>query len=170
MPGPSPAKARAHVVEILGQSVNHAIGLRESLEAERQALQENDADALHLAVGQKESWINQLKELEQSRARICEDAGFAIRIGLVGSDRATQRRAVRGRCHDARPPGASRGIRRRREQRYEAERTVRYSTVDRRRRERNAPRVIRFAPLERHASGQPRAAKRHDPPIERFFF
>jgi len=76
MSRPTPDSARKQIVEIIGNSVYHALGLKESLADEHTALQQQDMDALRLAVDNKSSCVAALQTLEQRRAEFCVTAGF----------------------------------------------------------------------------------------------
>lgn len=71
-----PHIARGRIVDILGKSVFQALGLKESLEDERRALETRDLEALDLAVTNKGICIEELRSLESARANVCVDAGF----------------------------------------------------------------------------------------------
>jgi len=76
MSRPSPATARAKLVDIIGNSVFHALGLKESLEEERAALESQDMDALHAAVESKSACVEKLHTLDGERVALCHEAGF----------------------------------------------------------------------------------------------
>lgn len=76
MTRPSPTKARSRVVEVLGDSVLHVMGLKESLEQERAALEDQDTDALSDAVLLKSDCVAKLQDLESQRTGLCEGYGF----------------------------------------------------------------------------------------------
>lgn len=71
-----PHIARSRIIDILGKSVFQALGLKESLEDERRALETQDLKALDLAVTSKGLCIAELQTLESARATVCVDAGF----------------------------------------------------------------------------------------------
>lgn len=73
---PSPSDARNKIVEVLGESVYHALGLKESLQEEHSALEVQDAEALHDAVSIKSGCVTKLSELERQRSDLCEASGF----------------------------------------------------------------------------------------------
>lgn len=77
MPRPEPATARSEIVEIIGNSVYHALGLKETLEEEREALRAQDMDKLQAALDMKASCVAELQGMEQKRQVLCEAAGFA---------------------------------------------------------------------------------------------
>ncbi len=77
MPRPSPAEARTQIAEIIGDSVIHALGLKESLEDERKALETQDIDALGTVVHQKSACAEKLQILDQERGTLCQECGFS---------------------------------------------------------------------------------------------
>lgn len=76
MTRPSPSEARERMSAVLGQSVYHALGLKELLAEERNALELKDADALEQTVESKGRCIDKLQALEKDRAALCEASGF----------------------------------------------------------------------------------------------
>jgi flagellar biosynthesis/type III secretory pathway chaperone len=76
MTTPSPTDTRKHIVEVLGESVYHALGLLETLKNERTALETQDDTALLEAVNAKSSCVSELRDLESKRQNICETIGF----------------------------------------------------------------------------------------------
>lgn len=76
MSRPSPDSTRQQAVEIIGNCVYHALGLKESLEDERRALEQQDMTALHAAVESKSMCVRQLQTLDQAREELCTTAGF----------------------------------------------------------------------------------------------
>ena len=64
------------LVEVVGDSVYQAMGLKECLEDERKALEAQDAEALFTAIECKEKCINKLQSLENQRSRLGATAGF----------------------------------------------------------------------------------------------
>ncbi len=70
------AETRARIVDILGTSVLHAMGLKESLVAEKTALEHQDVAALELAIQGKSRCVSELQTLESERTGICAAAGF----------------------------------------------------------------------------------------------
>lgn len=76
MSRPTPAEARTRIVELLGDSVLHALGLKESLQNERKALESQDAEALTQAVTVKSDCVARLAALDDARRSFCTDAGF----------------------------------------------------------------------------------------------
>ena len=77
MARPDPAEAREQVVDLIGASVVEACGLRDALEIEREALERQDADALHTVVVNKTDCTEKLQTLDLQRGALCEDWGFA---------------------------------------------------------------------------------------------
>ena len=73
----SRTEARNDIVEILGDTVLHALGLKESLIDERQALEKQDMEAIDAAVDCKSSCVEKLRLLDQERDRVCRSFGFA---------------------------------------------------------------------------------------------
>ena len=76
MSRPSPADARSQLVEVIGESVYHALGLKESLEEERKALETQDMEALTAAVESKGVCVAELQGLDSKRVALCEAWGF----------------------------------------------------------------------------------------------
>lgn len=76
MAAPDPAAARKQIVEIIGDCVFHALGLMETLQDERKALEEQDMDALKSAVDSKGKCVNDLRTMEDRRRNLCAAAGF----------------------------------------------------------------------------------------------
>ena len=77
MTRPAPADVRAQAVELLGDSIFHALGLKESLQEERKALEAQDMDALQAAVDGKSACVENLQALDARRIALCESSGFA---------------------------------------------------------------------------------------------
>ena len=73
---PDPESARKELVELIGSSVYHALGLKESLEDEYRALEIQDMDALQEALNNKARCVEQLQLLEEQRRACCSSAGF----------------------------------------------------------------------------------------------
>jgi len=80
MARPTPGEARQRIVEIIGSSVYHALGLKESLEDERKALAAQDIDALNRAIDNKSRCVATLQTLEQDRRRLCSISGHGEAI------------------------------------------------------------------------------------------
>ncbi len=77
MTRPTPAEGRKEIAGIIGRSVSHARNLKESLEVERNALENQDADALQDVVVSKNDSAEQLQTLDLQRSALCESWGFA---------------------------------------------------------------------------------------------
>lgn len=77
MQRPDSANARAQLVKIIGDCVYHAIGLKETLEEERKALEEQDMTALSAAIDDKTKCVDELRLGEQQRTDLCAAAGFS---------------------------------------------------------------------------------------------
>ena len=77
MTTPSPTSTRKQMVDVLGESVYHAMGLLETLKDERTALETQDDTALLEAVTAKSSCVSELRDLEGKRRQLCEAIGFA---------------------------------------------------------------------------------------------
>ncbi|MEM8682558.1 MAG: flagellar protein FlgN [Pseudomonadota bacterium] len=69
--------ARAQIVEILGCSIFHAKGLKESLGSEKDALATQDMDALMAAIEDKGTQVRELQVLDVKRGELCRESGFA---------------------------------------------------------------------------------------------
>lgn len=76
MPDISRDEARSRIVDIIGDSVYQALGLKEALEDERRALEAEDMDSLNAIVDSKTRCVEQLQQLDQQRATLCEQWGF----------------------------------------------------------------------------------------------
>lgn len=73
---PGPDNSRKQIVEIVGNCVYHALGLKESLADELRALEQQDMDALRTAVDNKSHCVDALRTLEEERRDVCAAAGF----------------------------------------------------------------------------------------------
>ena len=73
----SPSDARSQIVDIIDDAVHHALGLKESLEDERKALEKQDMDAIHMSVENKSACVEALRKLDQKRDELCQSLGFA---------------------------------------------------------------------------------------------
>ncbi len=60
MPTTTPDEARARIVDVIGDSVYQALGLKEALEDERKALESQNIEALDAIVGTKSRCAEQL--------------------------------------------------------------------------------------------------------------
>lgn len=76
MSKPSPDKLRTRLERILGDSVYCALGLKEILEDERSALEEQDTVKLTETAAIKEKCIRKLQRLEKERSQISVESGF----------------------------------------------------------------------------------------------
>ncbi len=76
MSQPERQAIRSRMSDVLGSSVYHALGLKESLVVERKALETQDVDALHAALEDKSRCVRELQDLEAERARICDESGI----------------------------------------------------------------------------------------------
>lgn len=65
------------MLEVLGECVYQALGLRESLQDERHALEKQDNEALDSALTIKGVCVQRLRELDKRRTDICAACGFA---------------------------------------------------------------------------------------------
>lgn len=70
-------EARRQIVEIIGNCVYHALGLMETLEEERKALEQQDMAALSTVIESKGRCVNDLRSVEEERKQVCIDAGFS---------------------------------------------------------------------------------------------
>lgn len=73
----SPTKARSQITDLIGDSVYQALGLKEALEEERQALETQDMDRLNAVVDGKTTCVEKLRLLDEKRATLCKQLGFA---------------------------------------------------------------------------------------------
>ncbi len=69
-------ETRDRIVRILTESVDCALGLKETLVAERDALERRDTISLNTAAVSKAALIRKLAGLNESRGKISEQAGF----------------------------------------------------------------------------------------------
>jgi len=67
---------RNQIVKILGESVDCALGLKETLVEERDALERRDTVSLNTAAMSKASLIRKLARLNEARGEVSEQAGF----------------------------------------------------------------------------------------------
>jgi len=68
---------RRRIVEIIGNCVYQALGLKETLEDERKALVAQDMTALRTALESKGKCVAELRSMEDARNNLCVAAGFA---------------------------------------------------------------------------------------------
>ena len=76
MPKPTPQYCKAELERMMIDCVNHAIGLREILSAERDALEHQDTTTLSKLAIDKEVCIGNLEQLETERAKQSVACGF----------------------------------------------------------------------------------------------
>ena len=76
MSQPSPTDTRKQVVDLLGESVLLALGLKETLQNERRALEDQDVGELNSIVSTKSECVGKLQQLEEQRRALCETSGF----------------------------------------------------------------------------------------------
>ena len=76
MSSPNRADFRKRLTDVIGTSVLHAMGLRESLVEEKSALERQDLAALDCAVEAKSRCVNDLAALDSKRSGLCTQAGF----------------------------------------------------------------------------------------------
>jgi len=67
---------RDRLEQLLRAGVDCANGLKEVLNDERTALEDQDTDALNTAAQHKQSFLTQLETLETERREICQTSGF----------------------------------------------------------------------------------------------
>jgi flagellar biosynthesis/type III secretory pathway chaperone len=77
MPRISRAEARSQIVDIVGESLSQALGLKASLEDEREALETQDIDALDAVVTSKSAYAENLQVLDRRRGALCQEWGFS---------------------------------------------------------------------------------------------
>lgn len=76
MTDPDKQLARRQLVDVLGDCVYHALGLKQCLQDEFRALQDQDMDGLGAAVDNKSRCTNALQDLDVKRLEFCNAAGF----------------------------------------------------------------------------------------------
>ena len=76
MTSPVPADFRKRLADVIGTSVLHAMGLRESLVEEKSALERQDLSALDSVVEAKSRCVKDLAALDSKRSGLCAQAGF----------------------------------------------------------------------------------------------
>ncbi len=77
MPTVSPDHAREEIVSILSDTMYQALGLKESLEDERKALETENMEAIEQAVQVKSLCVQTLQRLDSERDSLCGGWGFA---------------------------------------------------------------------------------------------
>ena len=73
----SPNDARDKFVNLLNDTVYQALGLKETLEEERKALESQDMERIESAVENKSACVNSLQKLDRQRIDWCNSSGFA---------------------------------------------------------------------------------------------
>ena len=73
---PAGHESRDSMLEVLGECVYQALGLKESLQDERSALESRDSDALDAALAVKGGCVQRLQDLDRRRSELCRDCGF----------------------------------------------------------------------------------------------
>ncbi len=81
----SPDDTRDRIVEILSESVRCALGLKETLAEEREALERRDTVSLNSAAVSKTALIRQLAKLNEARSEVSEQAGFGSSTGKMAA-------------------------------------------------------------------------------------
>lgn len=76
MPTINPSKARTQIVDLLGDTVLQALGLKAILEDERNALEKQDVEAIEATIQSKSECVEQLQILDRKRERLCKSWGF----------------------------------------------------------------------------------------------
>ena len=76
MARPDATSARRRMTELLGDSVYQALGLKETLDDERDALKHQDVESLLTVLEQKETCVRALRRLDEQRSELCASAGF----------------------------------------------------------------------------------------------
>lgn len=77
MPSSSPIETRDRFIDLLNDSVYQALGLKETLEEERKALESQDMERIERAVDDKSACVSRLQKLDEQRIEWCTAAGFA---------------------------------------------------------------------------------------------
>ena len=72
-----PQDARTQCVELLNDTVYQALGLKEILLEEHNALQVQDTDSLEASVENKSECVARLQQLDKQRIDLCAACGFA---------------------------------------------------------------------------------------------
>ena len=76
MTRPDATSARSRMTDLLGDSVYQALGLMETLDDERQALEQQDVATLLTILDRKEQCVRELRKLDEQRSELCAAAGF----------------------------------------------------------------------------------------------
>ena len=77
VPSLSASEARTQFVNLLNDTVHQALGLKESLEDERKALESQDMELIEAAVESKNSCVVKLQDLDNKRVALCSACGFS---------------------------------------------------------------------------------------------
>lgn len=80
-----PQDARTQCVQLLNDSVYQALGLKEILLEEHEALQAQDTDRLEASVANKSACVARLQQLDTQRIDLCTACGF-----MAGPDQMSQ--------------------------------------------------------------------------------
>lgn len=70
-------ETRDRIIKVLTESVDCALGLKETLVDERDALERRDTISLHTAAASKAGLIRKLANLNETRGEISKQAGFS---------------------------------------------------------------------------------------------
>lgn len=73
---PDIEEARRQIVEVIGDCAYHALALAESLADEKRALEEQDMDALDIAISNKSQCVTELRNFEDQRKTLCSASGI----------------------------------------------------------------------------------------------
>ena len=76
MSNTSASDTRDRIVKVLSESVTCALGLKETLVEERDALERRDTESLNTAATSKTTLIHKLARLNEARGEISKKAGF----------------------------------------------------------------------------------------------
>ena len=77
VPTLSRSEARARFIDLLNDTVYQALGLKESLEEERKALESQDLERIEAAVESKSTCVRNLQALDEKRFQLCSACAFA---------------------------------------------------------------------------------------------
>ena len=70
-------EARGRIVDLIGDCVYQALGLKEALQDERRALEAQDMDAMDAILATKTACTQRLQQFDQQRVELCRSWGFA---------------------------------------------------------------------------------------------
>ena len=76
MTGHSSQETRTRIADILKDCVNHALGLKETLQNERSALEDQDSASLYAVLDDKSRSVSKIQVLDEQRLKLCEACGF----------------------------------------------------------------------------------------------